>query len=423
MVAMLLCAVPFAVPVMAEQADHEYSRDDLTQAKYGQDFAEVSAETAGQVQAIYNRQPFPADAGPADVFTREEIAEWRYDGSFEESTLADELTREQLVAVQNAYDAQFGDIPDDPAYTRDDIAQAKYGYDFDELSTETAGQVQAIYNRQPFAEGTSLEDLLTREEIAEDLYGEHYFELDDREQRIAVENRYASQFGDGADERPTDDTTATETETDSAPETTETESAPETTETESAPETDTASGTESPTETETPATAETPTDRPTETDTPPATETPSPTATATETATDASDGGTSDDLPDLVIIEINAEEEWVEVRNDGNSAVQLGDYRINYEAGNDNEDQIRDLPEYTLEPGETVTIGTGEKSTGDVDIDTGYQDHMLHNTEPDTVQLLTADGQVIDEQQDQDVGQSLLADPVGLLAKFLGSLF
>jgi len=55
------------------------------------------------VQAIYNRQPFPEGTEPADIRTRDEIANDRYDYDF------DEVSRETTLEIQNDYDAQFGD--------------------------------------------------------------------------------------------------------------------------------------------------------------------------------------------------------------------------------------------------------------------------------------------------------------------------
>ena len=89
--------------------DVEYTRDEIAQAKYGLDFDDLSVETTGQVQAIFNRQPFPDGTTPAAIETREEIAERKYGVELEESTLYDVLTRSQVIEVQNAYDAQFAD--------------------------------------------------------------------------------------------------------------------------------------------------------------------------------------------------------------------------------------------------------------------------------------------------------------------------
>ena len=174
-----------------EPADEPaYTREEISQAKYGTDIGNLSDETAGKVQAIYNRQPFPDGTGPADIRTRDEITDDRYGYEFEE------LDRETTVEVQNAYDEQFGSLPSDPATSRDDIARSKYGIDFANLSAETAGEVQAIYNRQPFSDGMGPSDVRTREQIAEDRHGRAFDELS-REEILEVQNGYDEQFAGG----------------------------------------------------------------------------------------------------------------------------------------------------------------------------------------------------------------------------------
>jgi len=84
-------------------------------------------------------------------------------------------------------------------YTRDEIAQAKYGLNFSELSNETARQVEELYLRQPFADSTQPEDVKTREEIAEERYSEDFENLS-RETTIEIQSDFDAQFGDtGAD--------------------------------------------------------------------------------------------------------------------------------------------------------------------------------------------------------------------------------
>ncbi|WP_373188865.1 hypothetical protein [Halolamina sp.] len=171
----------------ADDVDEKFTLDEISQAKYGQDFADLSTETAGEVQAIYNRQPFPEGTEPVDIRTRDEIANDRYDRDF------DEVSRETTIEIQNDYDAQFGPLPSGPVFTLDKISQAKYGQDFADLSTETAGEVQAIYNRQPFPEGTEPADIRTRDEIANDRYDRDFDEVS-RKTAIEIQNDYDAQF-------------------------------------------------------------------------------------------------------------------------------------------------------------------------------------------------------------------------------------
>ena len=72
-----------------------------SQATYGYKFPDLSTEAAGEVQAIFNHQPFPDGTEPTDIRTRDEIANERYGHDF------DDVSRETTIEVQNDYDAQF----------------------------------------------------------------------------------------------------------------------------------------------------------------------------------------------------------------------------------------------------------------------------------------------------------------------------
>jgi len=169
-----------------------YTRDEITRAKYGVAFADLGSETAGEVQAIYNRQPFAGDASPGEIDTRNEISEARHNASFTE------LDRDAVIEVQNEYDAQFGALPSDPAYTRDEISRAKYEAAFADLDAEQTGEVQAIYNRQPFPDGVVPGEIRTRDEITNDRYGQDFIDLS-RQTTIDIQNDYDAQFGDGGE--------------------------------------------------------------------------------------------------------------------------------------------------------------------------------------------------------------------------------
>jgi hypothetical protein len=89
----------------------------------------------------------------------------------------------------------------------DEISQEKYGYYFEELSGETKTQVEELRERQPFADGRGITDVLTREEIARQKYGLDVRRGDRFEfQRIDVElqqqieadfdEQFTSQVGD-----------------------------------------------------------------------------------------------------------------------------------------------------------------------------------------------------------------------------------
>ncbi|WP_159900656.1 hypothetical protein [Salinirussus salinus] len=101
------------------------------------------------------------------------------------------------------------DSNDDPVSraSLDEISQEKYGYYFEELSGETKTQVEELRERQPFADGRGITDVLTREEIARQKYGLDVRRGDRFEfQRIDVElqqqieadfdEQFTSQVGD-----------------------------------------------------------------------------------------------------------------------------------------------------------------------------------------------------------------------------------
>jgi hypothetical protein len=56
--------------------------------------------------------------------------------------------------------------------SRDEITQEKYGLYYSELSKETERQVDELYTRQPFADGLVITEVLTREEIAREQFGQ-----------------------------------------------------------------------------------------------------------------------------------------------------------------------------------------------------------------------------------------------------------
>ena len=164
-----------------------YTRDEIARAKYDAPFSDLGAERAGQVEELYLRQPFANATSPGEIRTRDELANERYESDF------DGLDRNQTVDVQRAFDGQFGAAGSEGEHSRDEISLAKYDYEFRNLSTETAGEMEELYNRQPFADGMDPEDVRTRAEIADDEYGESLDELS-RETRIEIENEYHEQF-------------------------------------------------------------------------------------------------------------------------------------------------------------------------------------------------------------------------------------
>ncbi|WP_139136002.1 lamin tail domain-containing protein, partial [Haladaptatus sp. W1] len=105
------------------------------------------------------------------------------------------------------------------------------------------------------------------------------------------------------------------------------------------------------------------------------------------------------DMPSIKI-DINAEAEYVTLTNTGDSEVDLSDYRIDLEYS-DQTTQDQSLEDNTVIPaGDSIRVGTGSKTEGDVDQSLGYDKAMLNNENPDVVALLNTDGDVVAKSND-----------------------
>ncbi|MFC7250459.1 CARDB domain-containing protein [Halomicroarcula sp. GCM10025324] len=95
-----------------------------------------------------------------------------------------------------------GDASEDIEYTTlDEISVAKTNLHYDELSDETANQIDEIFARQPFADGLDITDIYTREEFARIKYDINVprsadFEFDslDMDLQQTIEAEYDAQF-------------------------------------------------------------------------------------------------------------------------------------------------------------------------------------------------------------------------------------
>lgn len=278
-----------AIPTIATHRDDgkdlPYTRDEIAREKFGDGFVNLSLDARTAIEEIYDRQPFAPGESLSDVRTRDELAHAKYGADEWES-----LSAPARKKIERAYDAQFDDSRDSKRYTRDEIAIAKYGYTFENLTVETTWQVEEIYDRQPFLsfwETEKPKDVLTRKEIAARKYGEAPYALSNQTQ-LAVEDLYDSQFPystKSAVRKPTRTPTPTPTEKPTK--------TPTPTPTETPTEKPTETPTEAPTPTETPTETATETPMPTETPTeiPTPTEEPTETPAATETETETSQPG------------------------------------------------------------------------------------------------------------------------------------
>jgi len=95
---------------------------------------------------------------------------------------------------------ESADSPVQPL-TRREIAQMKfnrsieYWTDYLSLGFGTRSEIEEVYDRQPFAEGVTISDIQTRDELAQTIYDEGFAALS-RSQQRDVEQTYDEQFAD-----------------------------------------------------------------------------------------------------------------------------------------------------------------------------------------------------------------------------------
>ncbi|GAA0247649.1 hypothetical protein GCM10009000_074590 [Halobacterium noricense] len=99
----------------------------------------------------------------------------------------------------------------------------------------------------------------------------------------------------------------------------------------------------------------------------------------------------------IIISEINAEDEYIVLKNDGDSNVDIGGYTLAFEYSNKQYNQRRKLPEGTTIPAdETLTVATGAKEvSGAVVVERPYEGEVLNNEREDVIALLDTDGNVV----------------------------
>jgi hypothetical protein len=83
--------------------DGTHTKDEITQSKWGMNFTDLSAESAGQITELYDRQPWADDKELPHIRTREQWAFRLY-----RSDLAN-LTREQRLTVEQRFHSQLTD--------------------------------------------------------------------------------------------------------------------------------------------------------------------------------------------------------------------------------------------------------------------------------------------------------------------------
>ena len=124
--------------------------DQITQDKYGLFFKEVSSETQRQVREIHERQPFADGLVTTEVRTREEIARSEHGVDIEsgEPFEFSELNRSLQQRIEADFDAQFQTEDGDRIESLDELAQAEYGADYEQLSDEEKAEIDISYESQ-----------------------------------------------------------------------------------------------------------------------------------------------------------------------------------------------------------------------------------------------------------------------------------
>lgn len=108
----------------------------------------------------------------------------------------------------------------------------------------------------------------------------------------------------------------------------------------------------------------------------------------------------------IYFTEVHPRAEYLVIENRGKSTIDLTEYYINFEYG-DETDQNRQFEsdgtvtagsDLVLRLGEKLVVATGAEPVSDADVTFGYTRPEINNTEPDNFALLMPDGEtVVDE--------------------------
>lgn len=104
----------------------------------------------------------------------------------------------------------------------------------------------------------------------------------------------------------------------------------------------------------------------------------------------------------IVISEIDADNELIVIRNMSLHAVDLTGYRLDVEYDQPAK-QVRALPSRSIVPPRgSLRVATGQKTAVPYDVTLGYDGWVLNNVDPDTVALLTSEGEPIVTTEDEN---------------------
>lgn len=103
----------------------------------------------------------------------------------------------------------------------------------------------------------------------------------------------------------------------------------------------------------------------------------------------------------IVISEIDADNELIVIRNMSPQVVDLTGYRLDVEYDQPAK-QVRALPRGSVVPPRgSLRVATGQKTAVPHDVTLGYEGWVLNNVDPDTVALLTSEGEPIVTAEDE----------------------
>lgn len=124
--------------------------DEIAIQKYGLYYEEISGESQEQLVEIHERQPFADGLSIVDIKTREEIARQDYgldvgrNDDFDFTSIDIETQQE----IEADFDAQFQTDEGDRVESWNELAQAQYGSDYDELTDEQQAGIRDDYLEQ-----------------------------------------------------------------------------------------------------------------------------------------------------------------------------------------------------------------------------------------------------------------------------------
>ncbi|SIR81622.1 Lamin Tail Domain [Haladaptatus litoreus] len=102
---------------------------------------------------------------------------------------------------------------------------------------------------------------------------------------------------------------------------------------------------------------------------------------------------------DLDVAEINDEEEYVVIENEGDQSYDLSGLTVSF---GDNYERFAFPDGTSIDPGESITVGTGSETATDTDYNAGCDGYVLYNGEPDVVELQDGDTLITASLSDGD---------------------